>query len=272
MSGRFVHPGKLLRMSKIFRRASGRTVIIALDHGRRHGPIKGIEDFRSTVESLIDSGADALMMTPAMVERVADLLAGRVAVVARIDGTGSVRGPDETDDRLISSVERALSVGAAAVSVMVYVGGERNAENLEKLSRVAEEAYWLGVPVLAEVIPRPPHLPDRYSPDAVAYASRVAVELGADAIKTFFTGDGFEGVVRSVPAPIVVLGGPRKGTLLDALTEAYRAVRAGARGVAYGRNVFQFEDPRVAARALELVVHRELPPEDALDEARGTVR
>lgn len=261
-------PGKLIRLGRVFRYSTGRTVIVAVDHGRRHGPIRGIEDLRVLLEELVDSGADAFMMTPAMIERTADVLAGRVGVVARIDGTGSVRGPDETDDRLISSVERAVSLGADAVSVMVYVGCEREAENLEKLARVAEEAHWLGVPVLAEVLPRPPHLPDKYNPDVVAYAARIAAELGADVIKTYYTPQGFSDVVAKVPAPVVVLGGPRKGSLVEALSVAYEAVKAGGAGVAFGRNVFQFEKPKVAARALSHVVHDEMPPEDALRRAR----
>jgi len=263
-----VRSGKVLRLGRIFRRDTGRAVIIALDHGRRHGPIPGIRDFRKTVETLVETGADAFMMTPAMVEKVADLMAGRVGVIARIDGTGSVRGPDETDDRVISSVERAVSLGADAVSLMVYVGCEKEADNLEKLARVVEEAYWYGVPVLAEVLPRPPHLPDRYSSENVAYASRIAAELGADVIKTYYTGEGFEEVVKGVPVPVVVLGGPRRGALLEALREAYEAVLKGAAGVAYGRNVFQFEDPRVAAKALVKVVHEEIPPEEALEKIK----
>ncbi len=261
--------GKTIRLWRILRRTTKRTVIIAVDHGRRHGPIPGIEDFRSLIEELVETGVDALMMTVPMLEKVADLVAGRVAVVARIDGTGSVRGLDETDDRLICSVERALSAGADAVSLMVYVGCEREADNLEKLSRVAEEAYWLGVPVLAEVLPRPPKLPDRYSADAVAYASRIAAELGADLVKTYLTRESFERVANSVPVPVVVLGGPRKGSLLEALEEAYRAVKEGAAGVAYGRNVFQFEKPKVAARALLYVVHEEIPPQEALKKAES---
>ena len=230
---------------------------MALDHGRRHGPIPGIEDFRATVSKIIDCGsADALMMTPAMLERVADLVAGRVGIVARIDGTGSKKGPDETDDRLISSVERALSLGADAVSVMVYIGGDTTADNLEKLSRVAEEAYYLGVPVLAEIIPTPPGLPNKYSEAAVAYASRVAAEMGADIIKTFYTGEGFKKVVKSVPAPIVILGGPKREKVSEMLDDVKKAVEAGAKGIAFGRNIFQHEKPCQLLKSLEKIVHK----------------
>ncbi|RLE88737.1 MAG: fructose-bisphosphate aldolase [Thermoprotei archaeon] len=259
--------GKKLRLNRIFRRSTGRTVIIALDHGRRHGPLRGIEDLGQVVERVLRAEVDALMMTPAMIERVADCIAGRVSVIARIDGTGTVKGPDETDDRLIASVARAVKVGADAVSIMVYLGSPREAQNLEKLARVVEDADAYGMPVLAEVLPRPPHLPEVRDSRVVAYASRIAAELGADVIKTYYTGDGFEHVVRCTPAPIVVLGGPRREAHLAPLVDAYEAIKRGARGVAYGRNVFQFERPEVMARALLYVVHERIKPREAMERA-----
>jgi len=267
-----VSTGKRLRLSRIFRRNTGRTVIIALDHGRRHGPLRGIEDLRQTVKRVLKAEVDALMMTPAMIEKVADLIAGRVSVIARIDGTGTIRGPDETDDRLIASVARAVRVGADAVSVMVYLGSPREAQNLEKLARVVEDADVYGMPVLAEVLPRPPHLSKARDTQVIAYASRIAVELGADVIKTHYTGEGFEYVVKCTPAPIVILGGPRRETPLASLMDAYEAIRKGARGVAYGRNVFQFERPEVMAKALLYVVHEEVEPKEAMERALSDFR
>lgn len=218
--------GKKLRLARIFCRGTGRAVVVALDHGRRQGPIKGIEDFRRTVERVLKAEVDALMMTPAMIERVADLVAGRTSLIARIDGTGSVMGPDETDDRLIASVARAIRLGADAVSITVYMGCPREAQNLEKLAKVVEEAEALGMPVLAEVPPRPPYLPETRGSQAVAYASRIAAELGADVIKTYYTGEGFEKVVSCTPAPILILGGPRRETPLAPLADVQSSPQA----------------------------------------------
>ena len=261
--------GKVIRLGRLFRRATGKSVIIALDHGRRHGPIKGLEKFRKTVSKLVEADIDAIMATPSMIERVAEEIAGRVAVVARIDGTGSVRGPDETDDRLISSVERAVRVGADSVSVMLYPGSEREAQLWEKLARVVEEADVYGMPVLAEVIPKPPHLPDKLSPDAIAYGSRIASELGADIVKTLYPGkkDVFREVIDKIPVPVVVLGGPKTEDFRGFLSMVKDAIEAGAKGVAIGRNVFQQDDPLKAANALSLIVHRGLGPEEALSSA-----
>jgi len=264
-------PGKAIRLGRIFRRSSGRTVIIALDHGRRRGPIKGLEDFRKTVEKLIEADIDSFMITPAMLEKNYDLFAGRVSVIARIDGTGSVRGPDETDDRLISSVYRALKLGADAVSVMVWIGSEHEADNLEKLAIIAEDCFENGVPLLAEVIPSPPYLKDKYSWENVAYGSRIAAELGADIIKTFYTGsvESFKIVVESVPAPIVVLGGPKKESLEEFLKMVYDSVKAGGRGVAIGRNVFQHPNPVGVANALAAIIHSGASVEEALETVKG---
>lgn len=260
-------PGKVIRLGRIFRKATGKAVIIALDHGRRHGPIKGIERFRDLVTSLVKADIDGIMATPSMIERVADIVSGRVAVVARIDGTGTVRSPDETDDRLISSVERALRVGADSVSVMLYPGSEREVQLWEKLARVAEEADYYGIPVLAEVIPSPPNLPNKLDPEAIAYGSRIASELGADIIKTLYPGnkESFKDIVNKVPVPILVLGGPKSESFPSFLSMIKDAIDSGAKGAVIGRNVFQQDDPVKAADALAMVVHKGLTPEEALE-------
>lgn len=259
-------PGKAIRLGKIFRKNTGKTVIIALDHGRRRGPIKGLENPRKTIELLIDSDVDAFMVTPAVLEKNYDLFVGRTSVIARIDGTGTVKGPDETDDRLIASVLRALKLGADAVSVMVWIGSINEADNLEKLAMVAEDCFNYGLPLLAEVIPCPPHLPDKYSWENVAYGSRIAAELGADIIKTFYPGslEKFKLVIERVPVPIVILGGPKIEKIEDFLKIVYEAIIAGARGVAIGRNVFQAEDPIKVANAISAIVHSRTSAEEAL--------
>ena len=250
--------GKKIRLGRIFRRSTGRTVIIALDHGRRHGPIKGIEDLRDVVNKVIDADVDAIMVTVGMIRHVYEEVIGRVSLIARIDGTGTIRGPDPTDDRLISSVERALRLGADAVSIMVYIGSNNEADLLEKMGFVAENCDNYGVPMLAEVIPSKPFIKDPYSPDNVAYCCRIGAEYGADVIKTYYTGDpnSFREVVTKVPVPVVVLGGPRKGTIREVLEVVKGSVEGGGKGVAIGRNVFQFKDPTAIARAIVEIVHK----------------
>jgi DhnA-type fructose-1,6-bisphosphate aldolase and related enzymes len=241
--------GKRLRLKRLFR--NGKALIVALDHGRRHGPLPGIEDLGSTLRAILPAQPDAVMLTPSMMERYWELLSD-VFVVARIDGTGTVRSTDETDDRLISTVERAVRAGADAVSVMVYPGSAHEQMLWEKLARVVEEAELLGVPVMAEVVPKPPVFQSITS-DVVAYGARIAAELGADIVKTVYA-EGFEKIIRSTPVPVVVLGGAKQ-QLRELLAMVERAVRAGAAGAAIGRNIFQHEKPASVVKMLQAVIH-----------------
>lgn len=251
--------GKLIRLKRLFR--DGRALIAALDHGRRHGPIRGIEDLGATLKTIVEAGVDAVMMTPAMIQRYWETAADAF-IVARIDGTGTVKSLDESDDRLISTVRRAVASGADAVSLMLYPGSVNEQALWEKLAKTVEEAEQLGVPVMAEVVPKPPVFKNKYSRDAVAYGSRIAAELGADIVKTLYTED-FEKVVAAVPAPIVVLGGAKTETPLDTLTMVEKAVKAGAAGAAIGRNIFQHESPAGMVKALMDIIHRGASAEEA---------
>lgn len=250
--------GKLLRLKRLFR--DGKALIIALDHGRRHGPIPGIVNLGATLRELLPARPDALMMTPAMIERYWDLLSD-VFIVARIDGTGTARSGAETDDRLISSVARAVAAGADAVSVMVYPGSPHESQLWEKLAAVVEEASSLGVPVMAEVVPKPPVF-QVVTADVVAYGARIAAELGADIVKTLYV-ENFEKVVEGVPVPVVVLGGAR-ASIEEVLKWVEKAVAAGAAGAAIGRNIFQHERPRAVVEALMEVIHRGSSAEEAV--------
>ena len=253
-----VSSGKKIRMRRLFR--DGKALIVALDHGRRHGPIPGIEDMRLTLERVLAGRPDAVMLTPAMIERYHELLTD-VFIVARIDGTGTARSLDETDDRLISSVTRALYSGADAVSVMVYPGSKNESFLWEKLTMVVEEAEPLGIPVMAEVIPKPPGFTTVDS-EIVAYGARIAAELGADIVKTVYARE-FSQVTRKTPVPVVLLGAS-KAPLNEVLVKVEDAVRSGAAGAAIGRNIFQHERPEKIVRALMEIIHSGVSAEEAI--------
>ncbi|RLE78736.1 MAG: fructose-bisphosphate aldolase, partial [Thermoprotei archaeon] len=231
-------------------------------------PIPGIENLRVTVSKIVEADIDAVMVTPGMLRHVYEEVIGRVGVVARIDGTGTTKGPDHTDDRLISSVDTAVKMGADAVSIMVYIGCEREADQLEKMGLVADICESYGMPLLSEVIPSKPYLEDPYSPEAVAYCSRIGAEYGSDVIKTYYTGDpeSFKYVTSRVPIPIVVLGGPKKETIKDFLSMVKGAVEGGGKGVAVGRNIFQYKDPTQMAQAVSEIVHKGRSVEEVMEE------
>ncbi|MEZ0345171.1 MAG: hypothetical protein ABWK01_01290 [Infirmifilum sp.] len=250
--------GKQIRVKRLFR--DGKALIVALDHGRRHGPLNGIEDLSKTLEKVLEGSPDAVMLTPAMIERYYEFLSG-VFIVARIDGTGTVRSADETDDRLISTVARAVNAGADAVSIMVYPGSSHESTLWEKLASVVEEAEPLGIPVMAEVVPKPPGFTNINS-DVVAYGARIAAELGADIVKTVYTA-GFSEVTGKVPIPVVVLGSS-KARLGNVLSMVEDAVKSGAAGAAIGRNIFQHPSPTDVVKALMEIIHRGMSSSDAL--------
>jgi len=260
--------GKRVRLSRLSRR--GRALIVALDHGLKAGPLRGIEDPRRVVEAAARGGADAVLATPPVIESVADLLRDLCAV-ARVDGGSTSLGPNPIDDRLLYTVEEAVRAGADAVVAFGYVGVEGESRHLAKLARVAHECRRLGVPLIAEMLPAEVvrhHFAGgerTLSAESVALAARVGWELGADAIKTYYTGDpgSFRRVVEGCPAPIYVLGGPRVEDLLSFLRQVEVAVSSGAAGAVVGRNVWQHPSPERVVKALSLIVHESAPAEEA---------
>lgn len=242
--------GKVIRTNRIFK-ADGKTVIVALDHGQFQGPIEGITDIQTTLKNVKEGQADAVILNPGVIQDNAYILGGNLAVLCRITGASTNYLPSFDYHRLISSVKYAISLGADGVVVMGFIGGPGENQSLEILGRVAEECSIFGVPLIAEMLPQSPdHFTD---PKFISLGVRVAYELGADIVKVYYTGkDSFSQVIKSAKIPIVIAGGP-KGT--DSLEIAKEAIELGAKGVAFGRNVFQAEDQTDYVRKLVEVVH-----------------
>jgi fructose-bisphosphate aldolase/2-amino-3,7-dideoxy-D-threo-hept-6-ulosonate synthase len=169
---------------------------------------------------------------------------------------------------LVCSVEEALKVGADAVSVHVNIGSETEANQLQKLGTVAERCTMWGMPLLAMMYPRGAKVTDQYAEEFVAHAARAGAELGADMIKTNYTGDpdSFARVVESCPVPVIIAGGPKVETDAELLQMISDAIAAGARGVAIGRNVFQHDKPTDIVRAIARIVHENTSVSEALSE------
>lgn len=262
--------GKAVRLARLMRR--GAALIVALDHGLKAGPLRGVEDPRAVVRAAREGGADAILATPPVVEYASEEL-GDLYVVARVDGGSTSLGPDPTCDSIVYTVEEAVSAGADAIVAFGYVGTPSEHAQLSKLAAIAGDCRRLGVPLIAEMIPAEAvgyHFGGgerRVSSEHVALAARVGWELGADAIKTYYTGDpdSFAKVVRGCPVPVFVLGGPASSDFRAFLKSIEEAVRVGARGAVVGRNVWQHPQPLKAVRALSLVLHERLSAEEALE-------
>lgn len=267
-----MNSGKKIRISRFFRR--GRALIIAIDHGLKFGPLPGLEDPVKVVRAAREGGADAILATPPVIEMVCDEL-GDLLVVARVDGGSTALGPDPTKDTIVYTVKEAVSVGADAVVAFGYVGTLSESEQLAKLAAVARECRELGVPLIAEMLPAEVighHVAGGgkvLKPESIAIAARVAWELRADAIKTYYTGnvESFSRIVEGCPVPILVLGGPAAPDFPSFLRQIEEAVKAGAMGAVIGRNAWQHPEPVKAIRALAAVVHESISASEALRRA-----
>ncbi len=259
--------GKTVRLERLKNAASGRIFTVALDHAPSYGLLGGLEDIRGVVEQVAEGGPDAMMLMKGTAERCFGPYAGRIALILKCS-TLSPFHPEQ--DVWVSSVEDALRLGADAVAMAVTIGSPQQPQILANLAALVREAERAGMPVIAHAYPNGALVPagERYSLERVAYAARLAMELGVDIVKTFYTGtrESFAEVVeRAAPARVVAAGGPRLETELEAITMAYNVVRAQAAGITFGRNIWQSGRIAEMVRALKLVVHGDSTVEEALD-------
>lgn len=247
------------RLAKIVRPETGRAVMLAADHGYFLGPISGLEDPRTTLAPLLRY-SDSIMVTRGVLRRCVDPTCAP-AIVLRISGGVSIAGPALEAESITTSMDEATRLNAAAVAVSIFVGTPHESKTLGNLAQTVDRARPLGIPVLA-VTAVGKELEKR---DAryLALCCRMAAEIGADLVKTYYC-EGFEKVAAGCPVPIVIAGGPRLQTELDALRMTADALARGAVGVDMGRNIWQSERPVAMMQAVRAVVHESARPEEAI--------
>jgi fructose-bisphosphate aldolase/2-amino-3,7-dideoxy-D-threo-hept-6-ulosonate synthase len=249
------------RLARIFR-SDRKTVIVPMDHGVTLGPVEGLSDMRSTVGNLLEAKVDAFVIHKGIARAVNT---GNAGLIVHVSGS-TKHSPDPNRKVRVCSVLEALRLGADAVSVHINMGAPSEAEMLTKLGDVADECHAYGLPLLAMMYPRGPSIQSEHDRTVVAHAARLGAELGADIVKTNYTGDpeSFREVVASCPVPLIIAGGPKAKTDRDIFQMVYDANAAGCAGISIGRNVFQHEDPRKMARALVAIVHDGADVDEAL--------
>jgi putative autoinducer-2 (AI-2) aldolase len=245
------------RLSRIIR-PDGRTVMLAVDHGYFLGPTTGLEDARKTIKPIL-SYADALMPTRGVLRACVDSAAD-TPIVLRVSGGNSILDEDLSHEGITVSLEDAIRLNVSAVALSIYVGSANQKETLLNLAKLVDEGQRYGVPVLAvTAVGKNMGRDARY----LALACRIAAELGAHCVKTYYC-DGFEKVVKTCPVPVVMAGG-KKLPEFEALELTYNAIRRGAAGVDMGRNIFQSESPVAMIQAISAVVHDNARPKEAYD-------
>jgi DhnA family fructose-bisphosphate aldolase class Ia len=240
------------RMRRLFG-PDGRTVIVAIDHAAYYGPQPGLEEPEKILNSAIRAGVDAVLATYGIAARFGGVM-GRLGLILRADG-GSTRLGSGGIRRMFTA-EDALRVGADAMVCMGLIGGPDESASLDVLTSLVRECGPWGLPVMAEMLLQKPQ-GQPLTPQDIAFAARVGVELGADLIKTNYVGTEaeFRRVTAECYAPIVMLGGEKTPDPQSMLQSVAEALRAGVAGVAIGRNIWQHANPEGMARALVAVVH-----------------
>ena len=257
--------GKSLRLRRILR--NGRALVVAMDHGNAAGAVRGLEHPAEVVKLLAPAGADGILVTPGILEQVCEHV-GDLAILLRIDGCVSPLVPGPM--KLFVDVEQATAMGVDAVVMNATVGAPFEAEELEKVGTVASEGRCRGMPVVAEILSQrmmanhmdmsgkgQEVLPANIAED-ITLACRIGAELGADLIKSRYSGDveEFRYSVDACGVPVLVAGGPRRaGGLAGTLQTVTEILEAGASGVIFGRQIWQHDDPVEAVLAVSALIH-----------------
>jgi predicted phospho-2-dehydro-3-deoxyheptonate aldolase len=262
--------GKRIRLERIIDRETRKTVIVPMDHGLTMGPIAGLEDMTTIINKVAEGGANAVVLHKGIVRAGHRGYGKDIGLIIHLSGSTSL-GPDPNSKVPVATVEDAITLGADAVSVHINVGAPNEPEQLQTLGDVAESCAAWGMPLFAMMYARGPKIKEKHDPKLIAHAARVGAELGADIIKTPYTGsiESFRRVVRGCPAPVVIAGGPKMATDQDVLNMVAEAMEAGAIGISIGRNVFQHKDPTAMTRALAQIVHEGVSAEKAAKVLKG---
>jgi fructose-bisphosphate aldolase / 2-amino-3,7-dideoxy-D-threo-hept-6-ulosonate synthase len=272
-----MHPGKTIRLQKLWKHK--RSVLIPFDHANYSGPVPGIEDTLRLTERIASTSADGILITPGVLKHVAPVV-GDLGILLRIDGGFTKYTTEQRDFEEICPVADAVRLGADAVIIFTFLNTAAEASSVRRLGMTVTDADQWGVPLVAEILPRSllnNHFGTRMFDqeegaradlfDETRTAVRIGAEVGADVVKTRYTGNvgEFREIVHSAGARVIVAGGPLLGDGDEGLLRlAADSVKADADGVIFGRNVWQHPKMEKLIAALCAVVHEDESVRSAL--------
>ena len=248
------------RLSQLIQR-DGKALFLPIDHGYFQGPTHKLEKPGETVKPLLQY-ADALMLTRGVLRNCMDPTMEK-PVILRVSGGASVVGEDLANEGIITSIEEIIRLNASAVSMSVFVGSKYENQSLTNLARLVDECEDYGIPVMA-VTAVGKELEKREA-RYLALCSRIAAEIGARVVKTYYCREKFEKVVEGCPVPVVIAGGPKVDTEMEVFEFVYDGMQKGAIGVNLGRNIWQTEYPVASIRAIRAIIHENCTPKEAQD-------
>ena len=257
--------GKERRLRRILNRKSGRSLVIAVDHGMALGAMTGIVDIKKTICDLDALGKiDCWLMTKGIYTYAFDP-AGDPGVILRASGGATIAGPDLTREGQTSTAKEALRLGADAMATTAFVGSSYEHETLIGMAKMATECRKWDIPLLGVIGLGKINEDKKKDPKFIALGARVGAEHGADLIKTYYTETDFDKVVAGCPVPVMIAGGPKCETDLDTLKMIYGALQGGAKGIVMGRNVWQSPHPTALLKAVYGLIHENMQVKEASD-------
>jgi fructose-bisphosphate aldolase/2-amino-3,7-dideoxy-D-threo-hept-6-ulosonate synthase len=259
--------GKEIRLERIMDRNTGRAVIVPMDHGISLGQIEGLGDMPRIIDEVSEGGANAIVLHKGIVKHGHRKGGRDIGLIVHLSASTSLN-PDPNDKVLICTVEEAVALGADAVSIHINLGAANESRMMEEAGAIVRDCNCWGIPLLVMIYPRGKGI-DQKDPAAVGHCVRVAEELGADLIKTNYTGDmaSFGKITRACSVPVMIAGGEKAGDAATLLAIS-DAVKAGAAGVCMGRNAFQRDNTAAFVQAVFRIVHGGEDPDRVLEDIR----
>jgi putative autoinducer-2 (AI-2) aldolase len=253
------------RLAQLIQR-DGKALFLPIDHGYFQGPTHKLEEPGKTIAPLLPY-ADAIMLTRGILRSCVDPTNTK-PIILRVSGATSVVGKDLANEAIITSVREAIRLNASAVSISIFVGSEYEHQTLLNLSRLVNECEEYGIPVMA--VTAVGRELEKREARYLALCCRIAAELGARVVKTYYCKEGFEKVVRGCPVPVVMAGGPKVDSELEVFEFVYDGLQKGAIGVNLGRNIWQHERPVAMIKAIRSIIHENAKPKEALEVLEST--
>jgi fructose-bisphosphate aldolase/2-amino-3,7-dideoxy-D-threo-hept-6-ulosonate synthase len=257
--------GKSIRMERIIDRNTGRAVVVPVDHGISMGPIEGLVDMKATIDKVSQGGATAVVMHKGVVPYGHRSFGRDIGLILHLSASTSL-SPDPNSKVLVTTVEEAIKMGADAVSIHVNIGADTEPNMLRDFGQVARQCNEWGLPLLVMIYPRGKDIKNGYDVDLIKQCARAGMELGADIVKTSYTGDvdSFKEVVKGAIIPVLIAGGPKMSSDRDLLQMVKDSIEAGGRGVSIGRNIFQHRNVTGITRAVADIVLKDADVDTAL--------
>jgi putative autoinducer-2 (AI-2) aldolase len=248
------------RLSRLIK-PDGRCMFMPIDHGYFLGPTRCLEKPGETVKPLLDY-CDALFLTRGVLRSSIDPAIDK-PIILRVSGGPSIVGKDLANERITTTIQEIIRLNVAAVGISIFVGTDYETQTIMNLAEMVNQCEDYGIPVMA--VTAVGKETEKREARFLSLSCRIAAEMGAKVVKTYWCAKDFDKVVEGCPVPVVMAGGPKCDTEREVFDFVYDGLQKGAIGVNLGRNIWQNPNPAAVAKALHAVIHKNATPKEAED-------